>query len=151
MICFWDVAPCSLVEADQRPEDGGSTHFCNVGQLQRAYTALHPRQISSPYDLKTLITLQFIIQGRELQVPESTVRKILRKRLQLYPYKYDLTKSSNNLWGPCAISIYIQKKFLLYVSNIMHSFSLLSLKWKVGLWNRHLVCVYVRLSVCTPN
>jgi hypothetical protein len=24
------------------PGDGGSTHLCNVGQLQRDYTALHP-------------------------------------------------------------------------------------------------------------
>jgi hypothetical protein len=55
---FWDVAPCRLVEVDRsfrdvyclhyhydRPDVGGSTHFWNVGKLQRVYTALHPRRL----------------------------------------------------------------------------------------------------------
>jgi hypothetical protein len=52
----WDVAPCSHVEVDRRfrgayclyhhrPDDGSSTHLCNVGKLQRDYTALHPRKL----------------------------------------------------------------------------------------------------------
>jgi hypothetical protein len=28
-----------------RPDDGGSTHLWNVGQLQRDYTALQPRRL----------------------------------------------------------------------------------------------------------
>jgi hypothetical protein len=34
-----------------RPDDGGSTHLLNVGQLQRVYTALNPRRLSSFPDL----------------------------------------------------------------------------------------------------
>jgi hypothetical protein len=33
--------------------------------------------------------------SRELQVPKSTVRKILRKRLHLYPYKLQLIQKLN--------------------------------------------------------
>jgi hypothetical protein len=56
---FWDLAPCSHIEVDWRfrgahclhhqsddsPDDGGSTHLWNVGQLQCDYTALHPRRL----------------------------------------------------------------------------------------------------------
>jgi hypothetical protein len=52
---FWDVEPCSNVEVDRlfkgayclhhKGDDGGSTHLWNVGQLQRDYTALHPRRL----------------------------------------------------------------------------------------------------------
>jgi hypothetical protein len=51
----WDVAPCSHVEIDlcskgvyclkHHPDDGGSTYLRNIGQLQRDYTALHPRRL----------------------------------------------------------------------------------------------------------
>jgi hypothetical protein len=32
-----------------RPNDGGSKHLWNVGLLQRDYTALYPRRLSSSY------------------------------------------------------------------------------------------------------
>jgi hypothetical protein len=54
---FWDVAPCSLgVDRrfkgaycihHHRPDVGGSTDRCNVGLLQRYYTALHLRRLWS--------------------------------------------------------------------------------------------------------
>jgi hypothetical protein len=55
---FWDRAPCRLVEVNRRfrsayclyhkdDEDGGSMHLRNVGLLQRDYTALYPRNVSS--------------------------------------------------------------------------------------------------------
>jgi hypothetical protein len=31
------------------PDDGGSTHYKNIGLLKRDYTALYPRRLSSPY------------------------------------------------------------------------------------------------------
>jgi hypothetical protein len=37
-----DVSQVRLIH---RPDDGGSTHLWNVGQLQRDYTALHPRRL----------------------------------------------------------------------------------------------------------
>jgi hypothetical protein len=40
MTAFWDIAPCS-------PDDGGTTHLWNVRLLQRHYTALYPRRMSS--------------------------------------------------------------------------------------------------------
>jgi hypothetical protein len=57
---FWDVVPCSHVEVDRcfrvayclhrhRHDEGGSTPLCNVGQLQRDYTALHPRRLYTSY------------------------------------------------------------------------------------------------------
>jgi hypothetical protein len=47
---FWDVALCSHVEVDEdSPDDGGSNHFWNIGQLQRDYTALHPRRLWTSY------------------------------------------------------------------------------------------------------
>jgi hypothetical protein len=46
---FWGIASCSLVEVDRRFR--GSTHLWNVGLLQREYTALYPRWISSSYSL----------------------------------------------------------------------------------------------------
>jgi hypothetical protein len=53
---FWDKAPCSLVEVDQlfhhRLEDGGSTHLCNVGLLQRKYMALYLRHTCCHGNLK---------------------------------------------------------------------------------------------------
>jgi hypothetical protein len=48
---FWDIAPCSLVEVARhqrsRPDDGGSTHLKNIGQLLRDFTAQYPRRLSS--------------------------------------------------------------------------------------------------------
>jgi hypothetical protein len=46
MIALWNIALCSLAELDlhnqgDRPDDGGSTHFWNVGQ-----SALYPRRLS---------------------------------------------------------------------------------------------------------
>jgi hypothetical protein len=35
-----------------RPDDGGSTHLWNVGLLQREYTELYPRKLSSSYPLR---------------------------------------------------------------------------------------------------
>jgi hypothetical protein len=55
---FWDVAPCSHVELDRRfrgaydlnrHDDADSTHLWNVCQLQRDYTALHPRRLLNSY------------------------------------------------------------------------------------------------------
>jgi hypothetical protein len=50
---FWNVAPCSHVEVDRRfrgtyclhHQGDRSTHLWNVGQLQRDYTALHPKRL----------------------------------------------------------------------------------------------------------
>jgi hypothetical protein len=57
MIAFSDIALCSLVEVDQHfrgvyylahcPDDGGSTYLWKVGLLERDYTALYPRRLSS--------------------------------------------------------------------------------------------------------
>jgi hypothetical protein len=51
---FWDTGPCSLVEVYRRfrsacigTDDGGSTHLRNVGILQRGYTVLYARRLSS--------------------------------------------------------------------------------------------------------
>jgi hypothetical protein len=50
---FWDVAPCTLVEADWRltgvycPDGEGSEHLWNVGQFLPDYTVQHPRRQSS--------------------------------------------------------------------------------------------------------
>jgi hypothetical protein len=44
---FLDIAPCRLVEVvrrTNRPDDGGSSHLRNVGQLLRVYTAQYPRR-----------------------------------------------------------------------------------------------------------
>jgi hypothetical protein len=59
MTTLWDVMPCSLkvdwsfISAyclhHQHPDDGGSSNLWNVGLLQRDYTALHPRRLSSSY------------------------------------------------------------------------------------------------------
>jgi hypothetical protein len=46
MTAFRDIAPCSLVEIHHQ-DDGGSTHLWNVGILQRDYTVLHPKKLSS--------------------------------------------------------------------------------------------------------
>jgi hypothetical protein len=35
----------SWPQTSNRPDDGGSTHLCNVGLLQRDYTALHSRKL----------------------------------------------------------------------------------------------------------
>jgi hypothetical protein len=45
MTVFWDVAPCD------RPDDGGSKHFWNVGKLLPDYMAQHSRRQSSSYSL----------------------------------------------------------------------------------------------------
>jgi hypothetical protein len=58
MKALWDTAPCSLVLVDRRFRgvyylhhlnygDGGSTHVWNVGLVQRGYTALYPRRLTS--------------------------------------------------------------------------------------------------------
>jgi hypothetical protein len=59
MAVFWVVAPCSLVEAEQRFKgtcclhhqgyDGGSKDLWNVGKLLPDYTALQPRRQPSSY------------------------------------------------------------------------------------------------------
>jgi hypothetical protein len=60
MADFWDIAPCSPVEVDlyfrgayclhyRSSDDGDSTHLWNVCLLQRDYTALYPRKLSSSY------------------------------------------------------------------------------------------------------
>jgi hypothetical protein len=35
----------SIIRAMNHPDDGGSTHLWNVSQLQRDYTAVHPRRL----------------------------------------------------------------------------------------------------------
>jgi hypothetical protein len=60
MRVFWDIAPCSLFGAARRfrsayclhhqgdpPDYGSYTHLWNVGQIERDYTALYPRRLSS--------------------------------------------------------------------------------------------------------
>jgi hypothetical protein len=56
---FWDVAPCSLVEATDvlevrtafiirayhRSDNGGSTHLLNIDLLQRDCMALYPTRL----------------------------------------------------------------------------------------------------------
>jgi hypothetical protein len=62
MAVFWVVAPCSLVEIYQRfrgpccfhhqgdrPDDGGSKDFWNVGKSLPDYTVLQPRRQPSSY------------------------------------------------------------------------------------------------------
>jgi hypothetical protein len=60
MTVFWDVAPCSLAEIDQRDRDayclhrngdwdGGSKCLCNVVSFIPDYTAQHPRRHTSSY------------------------------------------------------------------------------------------------------
>jgi hypothetical protein len=56
---FLDIAPCSFIGVDWRfrgayclhrhPDVGISTQTWNVGLLQRNYTSLYPRKVSSPY------------------------------------------------------------------------------------------------------
>jgi hypothetical protein len=46
---FWDVAPCSLVEADWRFRRCCLHDQEVVGQLRRDYAAQYPRRLSSPY------------------------------------------------------------------------------------------------------
>jgi hypothetical protein len=56
MTVFWDVAPCSLADADRcfkgdyclqhRPDEGGSKRLRNVGQFLPDYTVQHPRRQS---------------------------------------------------------------------------------------------------------
>jgi hypothetical protein len=61
MKVFWDIEPCNLIELDVSKvrtasmikainiysrDDGGSTHFRNVGLLQQNYMALYPRRLS---------------------------------------------------------------------------------------------------------
>jgi hypothetical protein len=53
----WDIAQCNLAAVYWRfggayrlhyqSDDGGTTYFWNVGLLQRDYTALYPRKLSS--------------------------------------------------------------------------------------------------------
>jgi hypothetical protein len=49
MIDLWDRALCSTVEVGRhfRGADGGRKHLWNAGLLQRDYTALYPRRLSS--------------------------------------------------------------------------------------------------------
>jgi hypothetical protein len=47
---FWDFKFSRL------PDDGGSTHFWNVGVLQRGYTAQHPRRLYSSFFNSLLVT-----------------------------------------------------------------------------------------------
>jgi aryl carrier-like protein len=44
MAVFWVEAPCRLVSAWHRPDDGGSKDLWNAGQLIPVYTALQPRR-----------------------------------------------------------------------------------------------------------
>jgi hypothetical protein len=50
---FWDIAPCSMVEAFRRfrgaycPDDGGSKYVRNVGKLLPVYALRRPRRRSS--------------------------------------------------------------------------------------------------------
>jgi hypothetical protein len=59
---FWDVAPCSLVQFNQRfrgacylryqcDDDGSSKHLGNIAKLLPDYTVQHPRRQSSSYSL----------------------------------------------------------------------------------------------------
>jgi hypothetical protein len=49
MAVFWVVAPCSLHQGDDRPDDGGSKDLWNFGKLLPDYTALQPRRQPSSY------------------------------------------------------------------------------------------------------
>jgi hypothetical protein len=74
-IAFWDVAPCSRVGVDRRfryayslhhqGDDGSSKHLWNIGQLQRDYTALHPRtSYSSPWEREishTSVSVDYVL------------------------------------------------------------------------------------------
>jgi hypothetical protein len=40
-----EVSTVSIIRAIKGPDDGGSTHFWNIGPLQRDYMALHPRRL----------------------------------------------------------------------------------------------------------
>jgi hypothetical protein len=46
---FWVVAPCSLVEFYQRPDDGGSKDLWNAGKLLPDYKTLQPIRQPSSY------------------------------------------------------------------------------------------------------
>jgi hypothetical protein len=41
----WHVNIRTILHVIHPPDDGGSTHLWNVGQLHRDYTALHPRRL----------------------------------------------------------------------------------------------------------
>jgi hypothetical protein len=70
---FWNRVPCSL-EVDQcfSPDDGGSTHLWNVN-LQRDYTEIFPKRLSSLHlspwepDILRLILLYYIVQNMSMK------------------------------------------------------------------------------------
>jgi hypothetical protein len=47
MRVFWDIVLYSCAGVDNHPDDGRSTHVWNIGLLQRDYTVLCPRRLSS--------------------------------------------------------------------------------------------------------
>jgi hypothetical protein len=63
MTAFWNIAPWSFVQVDQRfrsmyclhrrvdrrPDDGSSTYLWNIGLLLRDYRVVYPRRLSSLY------------------------------------------------------------------------------------------------------
>jgi hypothetical protein len=68
MTAFWNIALRNLAEVDRRfryawylhyhrADEEGSTHLWNVPLLQRYYTALYPRRLSSYYLLKININV----------------------------------------------------------------------------------------------
>jgi hypothetical protein len=63
---FWDIPPCSPLE---ETGDGGSTQLWNVGLLQRDYTALYPKKLSSSkVEQSALFPQTSILQRRKLQM-----------------------------------------------------------------------------------
>jgi hypothetical protein len=97
MTAFWDIAPCSLVDVDRRfraihrPDNGGITHLWKFGLLQRNYTALNSRRLSSIY-----ISVTF---WRLLAVETAWTIEI--KLCMLFRYYSTLSSYSSVFAGSC--------------------------------------------------
>jgi hypothetical protein len=58
-----------------RPVDGGSTHLWNVGLLQRDYTALYPRRLSSSCCIQVLL-LEYETESAEIWIKMAYVPNV---------------------------------------------------------------------------
>jgi hypothetical protein len=65
---FWDTAPCTLAGVDRRFRRAYCLHVWNVGLLQRDYTALYPRTLSSSkYTLQAISMLSPTLKNNCIQ------------------------------------------------------------------------------------
>jgi len=96
---LWRFNACSdgnlkvVVLLRRRSEVGINSFICHQGKGRVGRPSVTEETVDRVRETFTRSPMKSVRRAsRELKIPEHTVRKILRKRLQLYPYKLQLVQ-----------------------------------------------------------